>query len=364
MLKAGIVGLPNVGKSTLFNALVANAKAEAANFPFCTIEPNVGSVSVPDDRLKVLAEVGKSAQIIPTRVEFVDIAGLVRGASKGEGLGNQFLGNIRVCDAIVHVVRCFENDDIIHVEASIDPVRDIEIITLELALSDLAQVDRRIDRTRKAVRSNDSEAKTELVALEKVREILDAGKPARLANLSPEEKESLSVLQLLTLKPTIYAANVSEDDLATGNAYVDRVKAIAATENAEVTIVSAQVEAELLEISEEERQDFLESLGVKEGGLKSLIRATYNLLGLRTYFTVGPKEARAWTIHAGMKAPQAAGVIHSDFEKAFIRAETVAFNDLVEMGSMTAARSKGLLRSEGKEYVVQEGDVILFLTSA
>ena len=364
MLKAGIVGLPNVGKSTLFNALVANAKAEAANFPFCTIEPNVGSVSVPDDRLTTLAEVGKSAQTVPTRVEFVDIAGLVRGASKGEGLGNQFLGNIRVCDAIVHVVRCFENDDIIHVEASIDPARDIGIITLELALSDLTQVDRRIDRTRKAVRSNDSEAKTELVALEKVREVLDAGKPARLANLTDEERQSLSVLQLLTLKPTIYAANVSEDDLATGNAYVDRVKAIAANENAEVTIVSAQVESELLELPEEERLDFLESLGVKEGGLKSLIRATYHLLGLRTYFTVGPKEARAWTIHAGMKAPQAAGVIHSDFEKAFIRAETVAFKDLIECGSMVAAKSKGLVRSEGKEYVVQEGDVILFLTSA
>ena len=363
MLKAGIVGLPNVGKSTLFNALVANAKAEAANFPFCTIEPNVGSVSVPDDRLKTLAEVGKSAQTIPTRVEFVDIAGLVRGASKGEGLGNQFLGNIRVCDAIVHVVRCFENDDIIHVEASIDPVRDIEIITLELALSDLSQVDRRIERTRKAARA-DADAKIELAALEKVRETLDAGKPARLANLTDEEKEAISVLQLLTLKPTIYAANVSEDDLATGNAFVDKVKAIADAENAEVTIVSAQVEAELLELPEEERQDFLESLGVKEGGLKSLIRATYHLLGLRTYFTVGPKEARAWTIHAGMKAPQAAGVIHSDFEKAFIRAETVAFKDLVESGSMSAARSKGLLRSEGKEYVVQEGEVILFLTSA
>jgi len=364
MLKAGIVGLPNVGKSTLFNALVANAKAEAANFPFCTIEPNVGSVSVPDDRLNTLAEVGKSAQIVPTRVEFVDIAGLVRGASKGEGLGNQFLGNIRVCDAIVHVVRCFENDDIIHVEASIDPVRDIEIITLELALSDLAQVDRRIDRTRKAVRSKDSEAQIELVALEKVRETLDAGKPARLANLTDEEKEAISVLQLLTLKPTIYAANVSEDDLATGNAFVDQVKAIADAENAEVTIVSAQVEAELIDLPDDERQDFLESLGVKEGGLKSLIRATYHLLGLRTYFTVGPKEARAWTINAGMKAPQAAGVIHSDFEKAFIRAETVAFKDLIETGSMSAARSKGLLRSEGKEYVVQEGDVILFLTSA
>jgi GTP-binding protein YchF len=363
MLKAGIVGLPNVGKSTLFNALVANAKAEAANFPFCTIEPNVGSVSVPDDRLNALAAVGKSAQIIATRVEFVDIAGLVRGASKGEGLGNQFLGNIRVCDAIVHVVRCFENDDIIHVEASIDPARDIEIITLELALSDLSQVDRRIDRTRKAARA-DADAKIELAALEKVRETLDAGKPARLANLTDEEKEAISVLQLLTLKPTIYAANVSEDDLATGNAFVDKVKAIAAAENAEVTIVSAQVESELLELPDEERQDFLESLGVKEGGLKSLIRATYHLLGLRTYFTVGPKEARAWTIHTGMKAPQAAGVIHSDFEKAFIRAETVAFKDLVDCGSMSAARSKGLLRSEGKEYVVQEGDVILFLTSA
>ena len=363
MLKAGIVGLPNVGKSTLFNALVANAKAEAANFPFCTIEPNVGSVSVPDDRLNTLAEVGKSAQTVPTRVEFVDIAGLVRGASKGEGLGNQFLGNIRVCDAIVHVVRCFENDDIIHVEASIDPVRDIEIITLELALSDLSQVDRRIDRTRKAARA-DADARVELAALEKVRETLDAGKPARLANLTDEEKEAISVLQLLTLKPTIYAANVSEDDLATGNAFVDKVKAIAATENAEVTIVSAQVEAELVELPDDERQDFLESLGVKEGGLKSLIRATYHLLGLRTYFTVGPKEARAWTIHAGMKAPQAAGVIHSDFEKAFIRAETVAFKDLIECGSMSAARGKGLLRSEGKEYVVQEGDVILFLTSA
>ena len=363
MLKAGIVGLPNVGKSTLFNALVANAKAEAANFPFCTIEPNVGSVSVPDDRLNTLAAVGKSAQIISTRVEFVDIAGLVRGASKGEGLGNQFLGNIRVCDAIVHVVRCFENDDIIHVEASIDPVRDIEIITLELALSDLAQVDRRIDRTRKAARA-DADAKIELAALEKVRETLDAGKPARLANLTDEEKDAIAVLQLLTLKPTIYAANVSEDDLATGNAFVDKVRAIASAENAEVTIVSAQVESELLELPDEERQDFLEALGVKEGGLKSLIRATYHLLGLRTYFTVGPKEARAWTIHAGMKAPQAAGVIHSDFEKSFIRAETVAFKDLVDCGSMSAARSKGLLRSEGKEYVVQEGDVILFLTSA
>jgi GTP-binding protein YchF len=312
-----------VGKSTLFNALVANAKAEAANFPFCTIEPNVGSVSVPDDRLNTLAAVGKSAQIIATRVEFVDIAGLVRGASKGEGLGNQFLGNIRVCDAIVHVVRCFENDDIIHVEASIDPARDIEIITLELALSDLSQVDRRIDRTRKAARA-DADAKIELAALEKVRETLDAGKPARLANLTDEEKEAISVLQLLTLKPTIYAANVSEDDLATGNAFVEKVKAIAAAENAEVTIVSAQVESELLELPDEERQDFLESLGVKEGGLKSLIRATYHLLGLRTYFTVGPKEARAWKHYAAKDGKRECVAPAEEFDERSKSAASIA----------------------------------------
>ncbi|MEE3715942.1 redox-regulated ATPase YchF [Tumidithrix elongata RA019] len=364
MLKAGIVGLPNVGKSTLFNALVANAKAEAANFPFCTIEPNVGTVTVPDERLEVLAKVGNSAQIVPTRMEFVDIAGLVKGASKGEGLGNQFLANIRTCNAIAHVVRCFEDENILHVENSIDPVRDIEIINLELALSDLAQVDRRIDRSRKGARAGDADAKLELATLEKVREALDLGKPARSLDLSDEELGAIEFLQLLTLKPTIYAANVSESDLATGNAFVERVRAIAEAEKAEVIIVSAQVESELVELSAEERQDFLESLGVSEGGLKSLIRATYHLLGLRTYFTVGPKEARAWTIHAGMSAPQAAGVIHSDFERAFIRAETVAFDDLVATGSMTAAKEKGLVRSEGKEYIVKEGDVILFRTSA
>jgi hypothetical protein len=364
MLKAGIVGLPNVGKSTLFNALVANAKAEAANFPFCTIEPNVGTVTVPDERLDTLAKIGGSAQIIATRVEFVDIAGLVKGASKGEGLGNQFLGNIRTCDAIAHVVRCFDSEDIHHVEGSTAPARDIEIINLELALSDLSQIEKRIDRTRKGARSGDGDAKFELETLEKVLEFLNEGKPARLANLSTEEQAAISILQLLTLKPTIYAANVSESELATGNKYVEEVRAIAKAENAEVIIISAQVESELIDLPESDRKDFLESLGVSEGGLKSLIRATYHLLGLRTYFTVGPKEARAWTINAGMTAPQAAGVIHSDFEKAFIRAETVAFPDLVTNGSMKAAKEKGLVRSEGKEYIVQEGDVMLFLTSA
>ncbi len=363
MLKAGIVGLPNVGKSTLFNALVANAKAEAANFPFCTIEPNVGSVPVPDERLEILAKIGNSQQIIPARVEFVDIAGLVKGASRGEGLGNQFLSNIRTCDAIVHVVRCFDDDDIVHVEGSVDPVRDIEIINLELALSDLAQIDRRLDRSRKAARAGGAEAKLELETLEKVRAVLDEGKTARQANLTDEEKKAISFLQLLTIKPTIYAANVSETDLATGNGYVDRVKTIAEAENAKVVVVSAQVESELVELSEEDRRDFLASLGVKEGGLKSLIRATYSLLGLQTYFTVGEKEARAWTIDVGTKAPQAAGVIHSDFEKGFIRAETIAFEDLVKAGSMKAAKEKGLVRSEGKDYVVQEGDVMLFLTN-
>lgn len=359
MLRAGIVGLPNVGKSTLFNALVANAKAEAANFPFCTIEPNVGVVAVPDERLNVLAKISDSAQIIPARVEFVDIAGLVKGASQGEGLGNQFLSHIREVDAIVHVVRCFEDDDIIHVAGSVDPARDIEIINLELGLSDLAQIERKIDRTRKMARTS-KEAQIELAALEKISAVLNEGKSARQVSLNDEEKEAIKGLGLLTGKPIIYAANVSEDDLATGNEYVDRVRKIASEENAQVVIVSAQVESELVELPEEERGEFLASLGVEEGGLKSLIRATYELLGLRTYFTTGPKETRAWTIKAGMSAPQAAGVIHTDFERGFIRAETVAYKDLVANGSMNGAKEKGLVRSEGKEYLVQEGDVMLF----
>jgi GTP-binding protein YchF len=359
MLKAGIVGLPNVGKSTLFNALVANAKAEAANFPFCTIEPNVGVVSVPDERLEVLAKISNSEKIVPTRIEFVDIAGLVKGASRGEGLGNQFLANIREVDAIVHVVRCFDNDDIIHVSGSVDPARDIEVINLELALADLGQVEKRVERLRKQAK-NSKEAAEELVILEKILICLNDGISARKVDLSKEEEELIKNLGLLSRKPIIYAANVSEDDLATGNDWVESVRQIAQQEQAKVVIVSAQVESELVELSEEERKDFLGSLGVEEGGLKSLIQATYELLGLRTYLTTGPQETRAWTIISGMKAPQAAGVIHSDFERGFIRAETVSYQDLVNSGTMSAAKEKGLVRSEGKEYIVQEGDVLLF----
>ncbi|WP_448533862.1 redox-regulated ATPase YchF [Parathermosynechococcus lividus] len=359
MLRAGIVGLPNVGKSTLFNALVANAKAEAANFPFCTIEPNVGVVAVPDERLAVLAAISQSAQVVPTRVEFVDIAGLVKGASKGEGLGNQFLANIREVDAIVHVVRCFEDDDIVHVAGRVDPVEDMAVINLELALADLAQIEKRIERTRKAARSQ-KDAQIELAALEKLLITLNEGKPARLCVLTPEEDAAVRFLGLLTRKPMIYAANVAEQDLATGNDWSAAVQAVAQAEGAEVVIVSAQVESELVDLPEEDRQDYLDSLGVSEGGLRSLIRATYKLLGLQTFFTTGPKETRAWTVPMGAKAPQAAGVIHSDFERGFIRAETISYDDLVACQSMSVAKEKGLIRSEGKDYVVQEGDVMLF----
>ncbi len=360
MLRAGNVGLPNVGKSTLFNAIVENSKAQAANFPFCTIDPNVGIVDVPDVRLNRLAEIAKSERILPAKLEIVDIAGLVKGASQGEGLGNQFLANIREVDAIIHVVRCFDNDDIIHVSGSIDPARDIEIINIELILADMAQAERRLERARKESRTK-KEAQVEVEALEKIVPALEDGKPARSVALTEDEAKSIKNLGLLTLKPIIFAANVSEEHLAKGNKYVDAVRAIAKTEGAEVVVISAQVEAELLELPEEDRKEYLASLGVNEGGLQSLIRSTFFLLGLQTYFTCGPKEARAWTILRGMTAPQAAGVIHSDFERGFIRAETVSYKDLDETGGMAAAKAKGLVRSEGKEYVVQEGDVMNFL---
>lgn len=360
MLRAGNVGLPNVGKSTLFNAIVENSKAQAANFPFCTIEPNVGIVDVPDARLNRLAEIASSERILPAKLEIVDIAGLVKGASQGEGLGNQFLANIREVDAIIHVVRCFENDDIVHVAGSVDPARDIEIINIELILADMAQAERRLERARKDARTK-KEAQVEVDALEKLVPVLQDGQPARSVSLTEDEERAVRNLGLLTRKPVIYAANVSEDHLATGNAHVDKVREIAKTEGAQAIVISAQVEAELLELPEADRKEYLESLGVAEGGLQSLIRATFSLLGLQTYFTCGPKESRAWTIIKGMTAPQAAGVIHSDFERGFIRAETVSYKDLDENGSMAAAKAKGLVRSEGKEYIVQEGDVMHFL---
>lgn len=359
MLKAGIVGLPNVGKSTLFNALVANAKADAANFPFCTIEPNVGVVAVPDERLEVLGKLSKSEKIVPTQIEFVDIAGLVKGASQGEGLGNQFLANIREVDAIVHVVRCFDDNDIIHVSGSVEPTRDIEVINLELALADLYQTEKRLERVIKQVKGKKEEQK-EIPTLEKIIAALNEAVGARYLDLTEEEEELIKSLGLLTRKPIIYVANVSEDDLATGNDWVKQVEQKAEEQNAKVVIVSAQVESELVEIPSEEKADYLEALGVTEGGMQSLIKATYELLRLRTYLTTGPQETRAWTIYAGMKAPQAAGIIHTDFEKGFIRAETIAYNDLVTCGTMTVAKEKGLVRSEGKEYEVKEGDVLLF----
>jgi len=360
MLKAGIVGLPNVGKSTLFNALVANAQAEAANYPFCTIEPNSGVVAVPDARLQQLSDLSKSKEIIPTRVEFVDIAGLVKGASQGEGLGNKFLANIREVDAIVHVVRCFDNDDVIHVSGSVDPVRDAEVINLELGLADLSQVEKRRERLVKQVRTS-KEAQLEDAALARIQQVLEQGGAARSVELTDEEALLIKPLGLLTAKPIIYATNVSEDDLAGGNPWCTAVAELAAKEGAETVRISAQVEAELIELPEEDRAEFLAGLGVDEGGLASLIRATYKLLGLRTYFTTGEKETRAWTIKAGMSAPQAAGVIHTDFERGFIRAQTIGYMQLLEAGSLAEARTKGWLRAEGKEYIVEEGDVMEFL---
>ncbi len=360
MLKAGIVGLPNVGKSTLFNALVANAQAQAANFPFCTIEPNIGIVSVPDERLGKLSRLSSSQQVIPTRIEFVDIAGLVEGASKGEGLGNKFLANIREVDAIVHVVRCFEDTDVIHVAGSIGPTRDIEIINLELGFSDLNQIEKRRERLKKQIRTS-PDAKTEDDLLARIYSVLEKGGAVRNVDLNSDEKLIIKPLGLLTYKPIIYAVNLSEDDLAEGNKYTEEVNQLANEQNAEIIRISAQVEAELIELGEKERIDYLKGLGVSEGGLQSLIKATYSLLGLRTYFTTGEKETKAWTINAGMTAPQAAGVIHTDFERGFIRAQTIGWKKLLEAGSLAEARNKGWLRSEGKGYVVEEGDVMEFL---
>jgi hypothetical protein len=360
MLKVGIVGLPNVGKSTLFNALVANAQATAANFPFCTIEPNVGTVSVPDDRLNLLGSLSKSKALIPTRIEFVDIAGLVEGASQGEGLGNKFLSNIREVDAIVHVVRCFDDENVIHVSGSVDPLRDIEIINLELGLSDIAQIERRRERLKKQIRTN-KESQLEDNILQKINLEIQQGGAARSISLTDEENMLVAPLGLLTAKPIIYASNLSEDELSSGNTYSSNVVDVAKSEVAECIKISAQVEAELIELKESERFDYLKGLGVQEGGLQSLIRASYNLLGLRTYFTTGEKETKAWTINSGMTAPQAAGVIHTDFERGFIRAQTINYAKLLEAGSLTEAKNNGWIRSEGKEYVVNEGDVMEFL---
>jgi hypothetical protein len=360
-LSCGIVGLPNVGKSTLFNA-ITQAGAESANYPFCTIDPNVGVVEVPDERLQKLAEIVKPNRIVPTAFEFVDIAGLVKGASKGEGLGNKFLANIREVDAIVHVVRCFQDENITHVSGKVDPIRDIEVINLELILADLDTVERRMERTRKNMKSGDKKYAQEMEVLERIHQALVNEKPARSVELSDEEKLIVRDLHLLTIKPVLYAANVSESEAADpdSNEFVKQVREFAAKEGSEVVPISAKVESEIAELEGEDKALFLEELGLKESGLDRLIRAAYKLLGLYTYFTAGVQEVRAWTIRKGTKAPQAAGVIHSDFERGFIRAEVVSYEDLVSAGSMNAAKEKGLLRLEGKDYVVNDGDVMHF----
>jgi GTP-binding protein YchF len=358
--KCGIVGLPNVGKSTLFNALTETAAAQAANYPFCTIEPNVGEVAVPDPRLDKLAELGKSAQIIPTRLTFVDIAGLVRGASKGEGLGNQFLGNIREVDAIAHVVRCFEDGEITHVENKIDPIADIDTIETELMLADLESLEKRVDNLTKKARGGDKESKEMLELVSSSLELLREGKPARLLERKVEQEGLFRQLGLLTSKPVLYVCNVEEASAKDGNAFSRKVEARAKEEGAVAVVISAKIESEIATLSREERTEFLETLGLHEAGLDRLIRAGYDLLHLITFFTVGPKEARAWTVNRGTRAPQAAGVIHTDFEKGFIRSETIGYDDYVKLGGEAGARDAGKLRLEGKEYIVADGDVLHF----
>ena len=360
-LKMGIVGLPNVGKSTLFNALTRTAAAQAANFPFCTIEPNVGEVAVPDERLDKVARIGKSATTVPARMSFVDIAGLVKGASKGEGLGNQFLANIRECDAVVYVLRCFEDPNIIHVAGRVDPLADAEVVETELMLADLESLEKRAPNLEKRAKQGDKDSKLTLELVEKARKLLYEGKPARHVTVTtPEEEKAFQQLQLLTAKPVLYVCNVDEAHADTGNEWTQQVADYAKGHNAGTVIISAEIESQLAQLPEAEQKEFLATLGLEEAGLNKLIREGFKLLGLQTYFTVGPKEARAWTIHKGDKAPQAAGVIHSDFERGFIRAQTIAYEDYVTLGGETAAKEAGKARDEGKDYVVKDGDVMLF----